>query len=107
MNLFNSLLASVLMHMMVLTWIESPRDIPVDQYSDMKDMGIDYSTLTEEEIDILEQQMEILKQELRDLIDEEREIQEEIDRLNRDFELDLEDLFRRPNWKFPNGDIEI
>ena len=51
--------------------------------------------------------MEILKQELRDLIDEEREIQEEIDRLNRDFELDLEDLFRKPNWKFPNGDIEI
>ena len=79
MNLFNALLASVLMHMMVLTWIESPRDIPVDQYSDMKDMGLDYSKLTEEEIDILEQQMEILKQELRDLIDEEREIQEEID----------------------------
>ena len=34
------------------------------------------------------------------------EQQEEMDRLNRDFELDLEDLFRRPNWKYPNGDIE-
>ncbi len=110
MNLFNAFLASVLMHMMVLTCMESPRHAVYytpNEYTDMKDMGIDYSTLTEEEIDILEQQMEILKQELRDLIDEEREIQEEIDRLNRDFELDLEDLFRKPNWKFPNGDIEI
>ena len=107
MNLFNAFLASILIHLMVLTWIESPGDRPVHQYSDMKDMGIDYSKLTDEEIDALEQQMEILKQELRDLIDEEREIQEEMDRLNRDFELDLEDLFRKPNWKFPNGDIEI
>lgn len=107
MNLFNALLASILIHLMVLTWIESPGDRPVDQYSDMKDMGIDYSELTDEEIDALEQQMEILKQELRDLIDQEREIQEEMDRLNRDFELDLEDLFRKPRWKFPNGDIEI
>ena len=107
MNLFNAFLASILIHLMVLTWIESPGHIPVDQYSDMKDMGIDYSKLTDEEIHALEQQMEILKQELRDLIDEEREIQEEMDRLNRDFELDLEDLFRKPNWKFPNGDIEI
>jgi len=110
MNLFNAFLASVLMHMMVLTWMESPRHsvyYTPNEYTDMKDMGLDYSKLTEEEIDILEQQIEILKQELRDLIDEEREIQEEMDRLERDFELDLEDLFRKPNWKFPNGDIEI
>ncbi len=110
MNLFNALLASVLMHMMVLTWIENPDTdfmthaemMKID--SELKDMGIDYSALTEEEINQLEQELERLKQELKELVEEEQRL---LNQKPQEFELDMEDLFRRPNWKYPNGDIEI
>ncbi len=54
MNLFNALLASILIHLMVLTWIEYPSTDSITQAemleidSELKDMGIDYSTLTDE-----------------------------------------------------------
>ena len=56
MNLFNALLASILMHLMVLTWIEHPSTDSITQAemleidSEQQDMGIDYSTLTDEEM---------------------------------------------------------
>ena len=110
MNQFNAFLTSVLIHLMLFTWIENPDTdfishaemMKID--SELKDMGIDYSTLTEEEIHELEQELERLKQELRELAEEEQRL---LDQKPREFELDMEDLFRRPTWKYPNGDIEI
>ena len=110
MNLFNALLASILMHLMILTWIEHPSTDSITQAemleidSEQQDMGIDYSTLTDEEIYQLEQELEQLKQELKELVEEEQRL---LNQKSREFELDMEDLFRRPTWKYPNGDIEI
>ena len=53
---------------------------------------------------VAHQELEQLKQELKELVEEQQRL---LNQKSREFELDMEDLFRRPTWKYPNGDIEI